>query len=167
MTGVYHRDLQTELKFDEDGQRILDANQVRSGIIPAWPTERATVAVERDFGKFGITAGAIWAGSPLNGSSFQDVTGGPGNYTVYEDKVTSKDNWGGKAKVTFQSGKINAYAQAAVMGLVANAGADQTQTFTGWKLKDNGAEINLTFLPDLPILLAIFKLHQTFYGKNP
>ena len=73
LSGVYHRDLQTELQFDENGQRILDANQVRSGIIPAWPMERATIAVEREFGKFGVTLGGIWGGSPLNGSSFQDV----------------------------------------------------------------------------------------------
>ena len=31
------------------------------------------------------------------------------------------------------------YAQGSYMGLVANGGADQTQTFTGWKLKDSGS----------------------------
>ena len=167
MTGVYHRDLQTSLKFDENGQRILDANQVSSGIIPAWPTERATIAIERDFGKFGITAGAIWAGSPLNGSSFQDVTGSSGNYTVYEDKVTSKDNWGGKAKITFQSGKINAYAQGAVMGLVANAGADQTQTFTGWKLKDNGSGNQSNILAGFTYTVGDFQIAPNFLWQKP
>ncbi|WP_179335634.1 glycoside hydrolase family 2 TIM barrel-domain containing protein [Winogradskyella costae] len=167
MTGVYHRDLQTELRFDENGQRILDANQVRSGIIPAWPTERATIAVERKLGKFGLTAGAIWAGSPLNGSSFQDVTGGPGNYTVYEDKVTSKDNWGGKAKITYQEGKINAYAQAAVMGLVANAGADQTQTFTGWKLKDNGSGNQSNVLAGFTYTVGDFQIAPNFLWQKP
>ncbi len=43
VAGIYHRDVQTELQFDENGRRILDQNQVRSGIIPAWPTERASL----------------------------------------------------------------------------------------------------------------------------
>ncbi|WP_400074923.1 glycoside hydrolase family 2 TIM barrel-domain containing protein [Winogradskyella sp. R77965] len=167
VTGIYHRDLQTELIFDENGQRVLDANQLRSGIIPAWPTERATVAVERDFGKFGITLGGIWAGSPLNGSSFQDFTGSSGNYTVFEDKVTGKDNWGGKAKITFQAGKFNAYAQAGVMGLVANGGADQTQTFTGWKLKDNGSGNQSNILAGITYTVGNFQIAPNFLWQKP
>jgi hypothetical protein len=70
VAGIYHRDLETELQFDENGQRVLNTNQVRSVIILAWPIDRATIAVERDFGNLGITFGAIWGGSPLNGSAF-------------------------------------------------------------------------------------------------
>jgi len=167
LTGIYHRDLQTELKFDENGQRILDVNQVRSGIIPSWPTERATIVAERDFGKIGVSAGIIWAGSPLNGSSFQDVTGDPGNYTVYEDKVRNEDNWGGKAKITYEGGKINAYAQAAVMGLVANGGADQTQTFTGWKLKDNGSGNQSNVLAGFTYTVGDFQIAPNFLWQKP
>ncbi|WP_178987460.1 glycoside hydrolase family 2 TIM barrel-domain containing protein [Winogradskyella schleiferi] len=167
VTGIYHRDLQTEIQFDENGRRILDINQVRSGVIPAFPTERATIAVERDFGKFGITVGGIWAGSPLNGSSFQDFTGGPGNYSVFVDKVRAEDNWGGKAKITYQGGKINAYAQAAVMGLVANAGADQTQTFTGWKLKDNGSGNQSNVLAGLTYTVGDFQIAPNFLWQKP
>ena len=79
VTGIYHRDLDTGLNFDANGQRILNANQVRSGVIPGWPTERATIALEREFGAFDFLIGGIWGGSPLNGSSFQDVTGESGN----------------------------------------------------------------------------------------
>jgi len=163
ITGIYHRDIETSLKFDDSGQRVLDQNQLRSGIIPAWPTERATIAIERDFGKFGVTLGGIWAGSPLNGSSFQDVRDG----VVVEDVVTGTDNWGGKAKITYEGGKINWYAQGAAMGIVANAGADQTQTFTGWKLKDNGSGNQTNFLTGVTYTTGDFQIAPNFLWQKP
>lgn len=167
VTGIYHRDLNTTLTFDESGRRILDANQVRSGIIPGWPTERATLAVEREFGKFGITLGGIWGGSPLNGSSFQDVIGTSGNYTVFEDKIQSTDNWGGKAKIAYQGGKFNWYAQGAIMGLVANGGADATRTFTGWKLKDNGSGNQSNFLSGFTYSVGDWQIAPNFLWRKP
>lgn len=165
VTGIYHRDIQTELKFDDNGQRVLDANQVRSGIIPAWPTERATIAIEREFGKFGITLGGIWGGSPLNGSSFQ-VYNEESAITVV-DKVNSNDNWGGKAKITYQGGRFNWYAQGGVMGLVANGGVDQTQTFTGWKLKDNGSGNQSNFLTGFTYTTGDFQIAPNFLWQKP
>lgn len=163
ITGIYHRDIQTELKFDDNGQRVLDANQVRSGIIPAWPTERATLVIERDFGKLGLTLGAIWGGSPLNGSSFQDIDNG----NVVVDKVTGKDNWGGKAKITYETGKFNWYAQGAVMGLVANGGADQTQTFTGWRLRDSGSGNVSSFLSGFTYTFGDIQVAPNFMWQKP
>ncbi|NER19019.1 glycoside hydrolase family 2 TIM barrel-domain containing protein [Spongiivirga citrea] len=167
VTGIYHRDLETEVTFDASGRRVLDANQVRSGVIPAWPTERATVVVEREFGKFGLTLGGIWGGSPLNGSSFQDVTGEPGNYTVFEDKIQNTDNWGAKGKITYQGGKFNWYAQGGVMGLVANGGVDQTQTFTGWKLKDNGSGNQSNFLTGFTFSMGDWQIAPNFLWQKP
>jgi hypothetical protein len=165
VTGIYHRDMQTELKFDENGQRVLNANQVRSGLIPGWPTERATIAIERDFGKFGITLGGIWGGSPLNGSTFQ-VYNEASAITV-EDRINTNDNWGGKAKITFQSGKFQWYAQGAIMGLVANGGADQTQTYTGWKLKDNGSGNQSNFLSGFAYTTGDFQIAPNFLWQKP
>jgi hypothetical protein len=136
VTGMYHRDFNTEVAFDETGRRLLNQNQVRSGVIPPWATERATIALERKFGKFGLVVGGIWGGNPLNGSSYQDITD---DGEVVEDKIKSSDNWGGKFKLTYQGGKFNWYGQGSYMGLVAGGGADQTQTFTGWRLKDSGS----------------------------
>ncbi|QJP34583.1 glycosidase [Nonlabens sp. Ci31] len=167
ITGIYHRDLQTEIQLDENGVRILDQNQVRSGIIPAFPMERATLVVERDLGQFGFTLGGIWGGSPLNGTSYQDVTGTEGNYTVFNDKVKSSDNWGGKAKVTYQGGKVNAYMQGGVMGLVANGGADPTQTFTGWKLKDNGSGNQSNFLAGMTYTMGDLQIAPNFLWQKP
>jgi hypothetical protein len=142
VTGVYHRDINTNIEYDASGKRILNQNQVRTGIIPAWPTERATIALQRKFGSFGISLGAIWGGSPLNGSAFQMYENG----IVYNDFINAKDNWGGKAKFTFSKGRFNIYTQGAIMGLVANGGADNVQTFTGWRLKDSGSGNQMNFL---------------------
>ena len=67
------------------------------------------------------------------------MTGESGSYVIYQDRINSDDNWGGKAKITYEKGRFNWYAQGAYMGLVANGGADATRTFTGWKLKDSGS----------------------------
>ena len=167
ITGIYNRDLDTSLEFDENGRRVLDQNQVRSGVIPPWPTERATIALEREFGPVGITLGGIWGGRPLNGSTFQDVTGGPGNYVVYQDKINSDDNWGGKAKITYQGGKFNWYGQAAYMGLVANGGADATRTFTGWKLKDSGSSNQTNILSGFTYTLGNWQIAPNFLWQKP
>lgn len=165
VTAVYHRDLNTEAEFDASGRRILDPNQISSGVIPAWPTERASLAFERDFGKFGLTFGAIWAGSPLNGSKFQTV--GDDVYAILVDKVNKEDNWGGKAKITYANGRFMWYAQGSYMGLVANGGADQTKTFTGWKLKDSGSGNMTNVLSGFTYLVGDLQIAPNFLYQKP
>ncbi|MCU0646043.1 MAG: glycosidase, partial [bacterium] len=127
VTGIFHEDI------DKQG------TAQSSFAIPAPPTRRATVHVETEFKGVGIEVGGIWAGQPRVGETFQIVDGEPGNYTVYQDKIKSDDTWGGKIKLTCSYGPVNWYAQGAAMGLVAGGGADLTQTFTGWRLKDSGS----------------------------
>ncbi|APY09676.1 glycosidase [Winogradskyella sp. J14-2] len=164
ITGIYHRDLNTDLEFDESGRRVLDANQVRSGIIPPWPTERATLVVEREVGKFNITVGGIWGGNPLNGSTFQDIND---NNQVVEDQIKSSDNWGGKAKIMYQGGRFNWYGQASYMGVVANGGADQTQTFTGWRLRDSGSGNMVNALTGFTYSVGDFQIAPNFMYQEP
>jgi hypothetical protein len=165
VTGIYHRDLNTDLEFDNTGRRVLDQNQLRSGVIPPWPTERATLALERDFGNFGLTLGGIWGGNPLNGSSFQIYD--DNTDIVLVDKINSKDNWGAKAKITYQKGRFNWYAQGSYMGLVANGGADQTRTFTGWKLRDSGSGNMTNFLTGLTLLAGDLQIAPNFMYQKP
>ena len=164
VAGIYHRDLDTSLEFDESGRRILDANQVRSGIIPPWPTERATLALERDFGKIGLTLGGIWGGRPLNGSTFQDVRS---DGTVVVDEVSGSDNWGGKAKITYEGGRFNWYAQGAIMGIVANGGADVTRTFTGWTLRDSGMSNQSNFFTGFTYSFGNLQVAPNFMYRKP
>jgi hypothetical protein len=164
LTGIYHRDVETDLEFNEDGTRVLDQNQVRSGVIPPWPTERATLAVERKFGSFDFTLGGIWSGSPLNGSSYQDIND---NGEVVLDQIKSSDNWGAKAKVVYEGGKFNMYAQGAAMGVIANGGADATMTLTGWKLKDSGSGNKTNFLTGFTYNTGKFQIAPHFMWQQP
>ena len=165
VTGIYHRDFQTDIQIDPTtGQRVLDANQVRSGIIPAFPTERASLVFERKFGNVEFTLGGLWAGSPLNGTSYQDIDA---NGNVVVDRVKSTDNWGWKAKLTYQKGIFNWYAQGGVAGLVANGGADQTQTFTGWKLKDIGSGNLSNFLTGFTYTKGNLQIAPNFLWQKP
>lgn len=154
-TGVYHED-------------VDDAEQGVSSIaVPVPRTRRVTLHLERKFGDFKLEAGGIWAGQPLNGRTFQDVTGTSGNYTVYEDKIQASDNWGAKAKITYQKGRFNWYAQGAIMGLVANGGADQTQTFTGWRLKDSGSGNQSNILSGFTYSFGKLQIAPNFLWQKP
>ena len=59
----------------------------------------------KTLGDFGFTLGGIWGGSPLNGKSFLVAIDGVINDN---NKISGRDNWGGKAKITFSKGKVNA-----------------------------------------------------------
>tara|TARA_R110000787_G_scaffold59922_10_gene135872 strand:+ start:15960 stop:19241 length:3282 start_codon:yes stop_codon:yes gene_type:complete len=155
VAAIYHND-------------IDDANAAVSSIaVPLPQTRRATLYVKREFGNVGVELGGIWGGQPLNGRKFQIAVGEPGNYTVYEDEISGKDNWGGKAKITYQKGVFNWYAQGAVMGLVANGGADETQTFTGWRLKDTGSGNQANFLTGFTYSFGNLQVAPNFLWQKP
>lgn len=154
-TGMYHEDL----------ERAGEA--VTSIAIPMPKTRRATIYFERKAGNFNLGLGGIWAGEPLNGREFQVAVGEPGNYTIYTDKVNKEDNWGAKAKITYQKGRFHWYAQGAIMGLVANGGADGTKTFTGWKLKDSGSGNQSNFLTGFNLILGDIQIAPNFLWQKP
>ena len=154
-TVVYHED-------------IADANAATTSIaIPLPKTRRATVHFKTKLGAFGFELGGILAGQPLNGRVFQYAQEKDGVYTVYDDKITAKDNWGGKAKITFSKGSFNMYTQGAVMGLVANGGADNTKTFTGWRLKDSGSGNQTNFLTGFTYNIGNFQIAPNFLWQKP
>jgi hypothetical protein len=155
VTGVYHED-------------IDDASAAITSIaVPLPKTRKLSLHAERKFGHVNLELGGIWAGQPLNGREFQFTEGTPGNYVTYTDKVNWKDNWGAKAKITYQKGTFNWYAQGAVMGLVANGGADQTKTFTGWRLKDSGSGNQTNFLTGFSISQGDFQIAPNFLWQKP
>jgi hypothetical protein len=151
LTGVFHEDL------DQRG------TTQSSFAIPQPQTRRATLAVQRKFGKLGIDLGGIWAGQPLNGRTFQVYRDG----NVYQDQINNQDNWGGKVKFTYAGGRFNWYAQGAAMGLVANGGADYTQTFTGWRLKDSGSGNQYNFLTGFTFNIGNLQIAPNFLWQKP
>lgn len=126
-TGIFHEDL------EEPG------SAVSSIAVPQPKTRRASLYAHKKYEKVGIEIGGLWGGDPLVGREFQVARGESGNYQILQDEVLSSDTWGGKVKLTYEGGRFNWYGQASSRGLVANAGGDYTQTFTGWRLKDFGS----------------------------
>ena len=151
LTGIFHEDI------DQRGA------SESSFAIPQPRTRRATLAVQRKFGKLNVDFGGIWAGQPLNGRDFQLYRDG----NIYQDQINSKDNWGGKTKFTYTGGKFNWYAQGSVMGLVANGGWDQTQTFTGWRLKDTGSGNQYNFLTGFTYKIGNLEIAPNFLWQEP
>lgn len=155
LTGIFHEDI------EDPGAAIS------SIAVPQPKTRRLTLQAKRKFGKFNIEAGGIWGGQPLVGREFQFASGADGNYQVFVDEIKTSDTWGGKMKVTYEGGRINWYAQAASMGLVANGGGDYTQTFTGWKLKDSGSGNQNNFLTGFTYSMGKLQIAPNFLWQKP
>jgi len=157
--------------FDVTGifQDDLDKNTstTSSVAIPVPMNRKGTLDIKTKVGYWGVELGGIWAGSTKLGQSFEIVDGTAGNYSVYTDKINSIDTWGGKGKITLQSGSINWYAQSAAMGLVADGGADNTKTFTGWRLKDSGSGNQYNFLTGLTYGIGDFQIAPNFLWQKP
>ena len=155
ITGMFHEDIE---------QRGLIES---SFAIPQPKTRRATLHLGRKFNNLGVDFGLIWGGSPLNGRAIQVQRGTDENPVVFGSTVQSKDNWGGKAKITYSKGLINWYASGAAQGLVANGGADLTQTFTGWRLKDVGSGNQYNFLTGFTYQIGHFQIAPNFLWQRP
>jgi hypothetical protein len=154
-TGIFHEDLT---------QRTTSQT---SYAIPQPKTRRLTLHLNRKFGKFAVDLGGIWAGQPLHGRDYQVVRGEGPNQQVYINQIEAKDNLGGKMKLTYTGGNINWYAQAAAQGLVAGGGADLTQTFTGWRLKDSGSGNQYNFLTGLTYTIGKLQIAPNFLWQKP
>lgn len=155
ITGIFHEDLEQQ------------TNTESSFAIPQPKTRRFTLALNRSIGNFRVDLGGIWAGDPLVGRQYQVARGPEDNQTVYQHQIESKDNWGGKVKFTYTGGKFNWYGQGAAMGLVANGGADFTQTFTGWKLKDSGSGNQYNFLSGFTYSIGKLQIAPNFLWQKP
>lgn len=155
LTGVFHEDLEqrgaTESSF----------------AIPVPKTRRATLAAEAKLGGLGLTFGGMWGGQPLEGREFQAVRGEGENQQIFQSTIDNRDMWGGKAKVTFSKGPINWYAQASAMGLVANGGADETTTFTGWRLKGLSVGNQYSVLSGFTFLTGDLQIAPNFMWQQP
>ena len=156
VTGIFHEDLE---------QRGLAESSLA---VPQPKTRRFTLHANRKFGKFGLDLGGIWAGQPLNGREYQVVRNEGGINVAKAATIESKDNFGAKVKVTYTGGKFNWYASAAAQGLVASgATGDQTQTFTGWRLKDSGSGNQYNFLTGATYTIGKLQIAPNFLWQKP
>jgi hypothetical protein len=154
-TGIYQEEITTQ-------------SSVTSSIaVPLPKTRKATLQVATARGPFALEVGGIWAGDTKVGDVFQIAGRRDGELIALGDEIVTSDTFGWKAKLTFQRGKWNWYAQGAYMGLVADAGPTSTLTFTGWNLKDSGSGNQKNFLTGLAVNLGKFQIAPNFLWQEP
>ncbi|KAA3658752.1 MAG: glycosidase [Calditrichaeota bacterium] len=154
-TAMYQEDL------DEQ------APALSSFAVPLPPTRKATLHLETARGPFTFEIGGIWSGSNKVGDTFQIVDGEEGAYTVYQDQIKDSDAFGGKFKIQYAKGRLNWYAQGALMGLVADGFQRRVQTFTGWHLKDSGSGNQMNALTGLAVNLGNWQIAPNFLWQKP
>lgn len=153
--GIFH--------YDIDQRK----ETVTSFAIPLPKNTRASLMLQRKFGRLDITLGGLWSGTTLVGREFQATTEYSPTATVYQDVVKKSDTFGGKLKMIYSGGNFNAYAQGAIMGLVASGGADNTRTLTGWTLKDSGNGNQSNVLAGFTYQIGNFQVAPNFLWQRP
>ena len=151
IAGIFHEDLTQRTGLQS------------SFAVPMPKTRRAALSISRKYENFGMTIGGLWGGQPLNGREFQLMREGE----VFQDVIKSKDNFGAKVKLTYAGGPIQWYGLASYMGLVANGGVDQTQTFAGWRLKDVGSGNMYNVLSGFTVNVGKFQIAPNFLYQKP
>lgn len=154
-TGIWQEDLSQNTTISS------------SVAVPVPENRKAALHMETTYKGLGIELGGLWAGSTLEGRPFQVTEGESGNYRVLQDFVKPEDSWGGRARVTYQKGGFNWYAQGALMGLVADGGPTQIQTFTGWRLADSGSGNQYNVLSGFTYQVGKLQIAPNFMYQKP
>ncbi len=155
-TGVYQEDISTQ-----------SSNTVSSSAIPLARNRKATLALEHTRGPLSFTFGGIWSGSPKVGQQFDFLKVDGTDTTAWQDEIFASDALGGKAKVTYQHGRLNWYLQTARMGLVADAGPTAVVTYTGWSLKDVGSGNQTNVVSGLILNEGRWQIAPNFLWQRP
>jgi hypothetical protein len=147
---------------------FAEQSQVTSSVaVPVPPTRKATLQLEASRGPVAVEVGGIWSGSTKVGDPFQVAEPDGDTYRILRDYVRDGDAFGGKVKVTVQSGRWNWYAQGARQGLVADGGPTPTVTYTGWILKDSGSGNQTNAITGLAVNLGKFQVGPNFLWQKP
>jgi len=152
--------------YEEDVSRY-STTLTTSSVVPLPPTRKATLDLATNWRGLGIEVGGIWSGSTKVGQPYQIASSEAGPYSVLVDTVRASDAFGGKIKLTYQSGRWNWYAQSAAMGIVADGGPTSALTYTGWWLKDSGSGNQYNFLTGLALNMGNFQIAPNFLYQKP
>ena len=157
--------------YQEEFERQPLGSAVSSVAIPLPPTRRAALALQGTRaaagGALGVELGGLWAGSTKVGDRFYLVEGSGRGMTALQDRIRPGDTFGGKARLTWSRGRVNWYAQGALMGLVADAGPTAIQTFTGWGLKDSGLSDQWNVMTGVSVSRGAFQLAPHVLYQKP
>jgi len=158
--------------FQEDFTQQTDLTS--SVAIPVRKNRKASLQLQTRLGPFGFEGGALWAGQPRVGESFQlvseavlDAGGSVAPEDVLTDTVKDDDAFGFKGKLTWQKGRWNWYGQGAYMGLVAEGGETRIPTYTGWTLKDSGTGNQVNAVTGLAVGLGKWQIGPNLLWQKP
>ncbi len=118
--------------------------EIASSAIPQPKARKSTLYFGWAGKRLNIEAGGITSRSNFIGDSYEVArqANGPtyldSGYYIADGRVNFADTLGGRVKMTLSSAPVFWYIQGSYMGLVADAGADQTTTLTGWTMKESG-----------------------------
>jgi hypothetical protein len=160
-----------ELTFVDEEQVGLNLGLNTSSVVPEQQQRRTALSASVQWGIARLQIGGIQSGAPTIFAP--DSTGKLGqNYQVAgqvsSDQISVGDTFGGKAKVTVESGRWHWYAQGAYMGLVADSGYDpEYLTFTRWALTDTGSGNQVNALTGLAVNVGPFQIAPNFLWQKP
>ena len=160
-----------ELTFIDEEQVGLNLGLNTSSVIPQQQQRRTALSLVTQLGIARLQLGAVQSGAPTLFAP--NSTGKLGqNYQVAgqvaSDQISVGNTFGGKAKVTVETGPWHWYGAAAYMGLVADTGYDGTlHTFTGWTLKDSGSGNQVNALTGLAYNVGPFQIGPNFLWQKP
>jgi len=141
---------------------------VTSLAIPRQPIRRSSLYSSFNIGLLGVELGGLWAGSNKVGETFQYVKENTdGSYRVLQDEINEMDALGGKFKLSLTVGSWMFYTLGSYQGLVADGGPDQTQTFTGWSLKDSGSGNQVNALGGFALNLGNWQIAPNVLYQKP
>ena len=149
--------------YQEDLARTATNLVTSSFAIPLPKNRKAALSVATNRWPVGVELGGIWSGEPRVGETFQIYENG----RVLGDSVRNSDTFGAKARLTYVKGRYSWYAQGAAMGLVAEAGPDEIQTYTGWWLRDSGSGNQVNVMTGVSAIFGSLQIAPNVLWQKP
>lgn len=132
----------TAMHQEDVAQRTSTVATSSAGYTPT--TRRSTLAATYARGHAVLDVGGLFAAPQQVGRPYTFVSPSSGDgylgtgEDVYTGKIAWADTLGARARLAYDGGFARWYVEGNYRGLVADAGSDQTITFTGWSMKSSG-----------------------------
>ncbi len=159
-----------ELTFVDQEQVGENSALNTSSVVPQQQQRQTALSLSAQLGIARLQVGAVQSGASTIFAP--NSTGKVGQRyqiagQVASGQVSVADTFGGKAKVTVESGAWHWYGAGAYMGLVADTGWEKNHTFTGWTLKDSGSGNQTNFLTGVAYNIGNFQIAPNFLWQKP
>jgi len=172
--GKYYR-IFGDFKFAVIHQEDIAQQEagIASSVIPQPKSRKSTLYFGYTGRRLTLEVGGITARSNFIGDSYEiarqsdEPTYLESGYDIAESEVRFADTLGAKAKLTLNAAPIFWYVQGGYRGLVADGGADETMTLTGWSLKESGQGNHWAVSTGLAGYVGKFILGPNFLVQRP